>query len=120
MSLWSMLESTCAGQRPTIGRDPVAGVRQDPWRNLFTNVACSYQEKGADVYDLYGQRSTRVRPVVYFAVNPGVEANDRLAVSTRNQDGTRTTFNCIVQGQAEPVAQARLWEVEVERIRQPW
>ena len=126
MSIWGLLESTATAIRPGIGRDAIDGVTQNftvgqtPAPTVvFSNVACSYQEQGISVMDLYGQRQTMLRPRLYFAIDPKVEVNDRITVTTKNQDGTTTQTNLLVQGGAQPVARGRQWEVEVERINQP-
>jgi K+/H+ antiporter YhaU regulatory subunit KhtT len=119
MSIWGMLESVASAYRATVGKDAVEGTTQNFDQTLFSGVACSYQESGASVVDVYGQRQTQVSPSVYFAQYPDVEANDKVVVTTKNQDGTTTDTPLIVQGRAEPVARARLWQVSVQRLNQP-
>jgi hypothetical protein len=118
MSIWSMMNSTATLKRPKITRDAEQGVTQDPFTTIATGLACSYQEKSSSVEDTYGQRNTVVHATLYFAQDPGCEANDRFEVTRPTQSGTEVVF-VNVKGEAEPVDFGVQWEVEVERIRQP-
>lgn len=112
----TMLESTATGKRPTIGRDTAEGVTQDPFRTLFTGYPCSYQEQSVTVMDVYGQRNTVTRLVVYFDQDPSLEVNDRVEI-TEVRTGATDYLN--VTGTAQPVARGRIWSVDCERIREP-
>jgi len=114
-----MFDSTATLKRPTIGRDLAQGATQDPFKVLWTNRWCSYQEKGPRVETIYAQRSTQVHSTVYFAQDPVAEANDRLEVTVFNQDGSTTLVLLNVVGEAQMVSRAVVWELEVERIRAP-
>lgn len=112
----TMFESTATGKRASIGRDSAQGTTQEFDQTLFTCQPCSYQENGASIIDVYGQRQTAVHPQVFFASDPNIEANDLLIVYSPR---TGKTVYLIVLGEAEPVARGRFFTVDVERKRYP-
>ena len=109
------MDSTATLYRPTIGRDAVSGVTQTFNKVIWSGKACSYQEKSSTVMDIYGQRQTMVRRMLYFAEDPQAEVNDFITAVDR----TGTTYKLLVQGAAQPVGRGIQWELEVERIRAP-
>jgi hypothetical protein len=117
MSIYTCFDSVAVIKRPTVGRDTMNGVTQDPFVVINPEIWCSYQEKGQTVIDVYGQRQTQVRSTLYFAQDPGVEVND-LVVAT-DQWGLGTATKLIVRGPAQPVGRGVQWECEVERLRSP-
>jgi hypothetical protein len=123
----TMCESTAIIQRATIGQDSADGTTQEPWvtiqggpnalGNQKTPLPVSNQQKNASIIDVYGQRNIVVRGTLQFpGIFPVCEANDRVIV---NNVRTGHVDTYLVLGKAQPVARGRIYEVEVEKIRQP-
>lgn len=116
MSLYSMFESYCVLQRPTVGQDAVDGTTSDPFVDESCRVACSYQEGGASDTEVFGQRNTSVSATLSVAQDMGAEVNDRILVTTPR---TCESFYVLVVGQTQPVARGRFYSISVTRIREP-
>ncbi len=109
------MDSQATLVRGSIGRDAESGVTQTFNKTIWTNKWCSYQEKSTTVLDLYGQRQTLTRSMLYFAEDPKAEVNDLVTVTDR----TGSTYKLLVRGTSQPIGRGRQWELEVERVRAP-
>jgi len=113
----TLFESYCTIQRAAISRDASQGVVQTYSIIIAANVACSCQQAGASVRDLYAQRNTFVTTTIYFAQDPTTNVNDRIIVT---EPRTGKTFTYLVKGEAESgTSRGRLWSVDCELIRAP-
>ena len=110
-----MMESYGTLKRPTIGRDNMQGVTQDPFVVVpgAVNIPCSVQQASARVQELYAQRNIFVTTTIYFPVDPKCEVNDRFEAVDRT--GVMSIY--LIRGLTAQLGRGRVWQVEAELIR---